>query len=103
MCNDGPALGWETALEGERAPWGSGAMVRHPAGHAAGRVYVVFGSTVLVAVWLSIGVLGVAVGLLWLRTVERSRRSRAQGTLRLTRPAAKPSRPESREPDALAG
>lgn len=64
---------------------------------------MVVGSAVLVTVWLSIGVLGTVVGLLWLRTVERSRRSRAQGTLSLTRPAAKASRPESREPDALAG
>ena len=74
-----------------------------PSGRArSGRVYVVLGSTVLVAVWLSIGVIGVVVGLLWLRAVERSRRSRAQGTLSLTRPAAK-ARPEPRKPDALAG
>jgi len=64
---------------------------------------VVVGSTVLVAIWLSIGVLGMVVGLLWLRAVQRSRLSRAQGTLELTRPTAKASRPESREPDALAG
>jgi hypothetical protein len=64
---------------------------------------VVLGSAVLVTVWLSIGVLGMVVGLLWLRTVERSRRSRPRGTLELTRPAPKASRPETQEPDALAG
>ena len=63
---------------------------------------MVLGSMVLVAVWLSIGVIGVVVGLLWLRAVERSRRSQAQRTLSLTRPAVK-ARPESGEPDALAG
>ena len=61
------------------------------------------GSAVLVTVWLSVGVLGVIAGLIWLRAAERSRRASAQRTLRLTRPAAKASRPESREPDALAG
>jgi len=74
-----------------------------PSGRArSGRVDVVLGSTVFVAVWLSIGVIGVVVGLLWLSAVERSRRSRAQGTIKLTRPAAK-ARSESGEPDALAG
>ena len=36
------------------------------------------GNTVLVTVWLSVGVLGVVVGLLWLRGVERSRRSTSE-------------------------
>jgi hypothetical protein len=66
-------------------------------------VHVVLGSAVLVTVWLSIGVLGMIGGLIWLRAVERSRRAPAQRTLTLTRPAAKASRTESREPDALAG
>ena len=78
-------------------------MVRHPAGQAAGRVHGVLGSAVLVTVWLSVGVLGVIAGLIWLRAVGRSRRAPAQATLTLTRPVAKASRPEPREPDALAG
>lgn len=60
-------------------------------------------NTVLVTVWLSVGVLGVVVGLFWLRGVERSRRSTSKASVALSRRATSAAAPEAREPDALAG
>ena len=65
---------------------------------------MVVGNTVLVTVWLSVGVLGVVVGLLWLRGVERSRRSTAaKPPVPSSRRASSAAAPEAHEPDALAG
>jgi hypothetical protein len=61
------------------------------------------GNTVLVTVWLSVGVLGVVVGLLWLRGVERSRRSASKAAVTLSRRPASAAASEVHEPDALAG
>ena len=60
-------------------------------------------NTVLVTVWLSVGVLGVVVGLFWLRGVERSRRSTNDAPVPSSRRATNAAAPEAREPDALAG
>jgi hypothetical protein len=64
---------------------------------------VVVGNTVLVAVWLSVGVLGVVVGLLWLRGVERSRGSSSKAAVPSSRRPSSTVAPEAHEPDALAG
>jgi hypothetical protein len=64
---------------------------------------VVVGSTVLVTVWLAVGVLGVVAGLLWLRATERSRRASVRSALVLPHPASSAGAPDSREPDVLAG
>ena len=61
------------------------------------------GNTVLVTVWLSVGVLGVVGGLLWLRAVERAHRTPAPRPLVLSRPSSSTKAPDAREPDALAG
>jgi hypothetical protein len=61
------------------------------------------GNTVLVTVWLAVGVLGVIGGLLWLRAVERAHRTSAQGPLVMTRPSSSATASDAREPDALAG
>jgi hypothetical protein len=60
------------------------------------------GNTVLVTVWLSVGVLGLVVGLLWLRGVERARRS-SSSAASASRRAASATVTEVHEPDALAG
>lgn len=64
---------------------------------------MVVGSTVLVTVWLAVGVLGVVAGLLWLRATERSRRASVRSALVLPHPAAGAGASDSREPDVLAG
>ena len=65
---------------------------------------MVVGNAVLVTVWLSVGVLGVVVGLLWLRGVERSRRASARKALvPSSRRPSSAAAPDAREPDALAG
>ena len=61
---------------------------------------MVVGSSVLMAVWLAVGVVGVVAGLLWLRGSERARRTSA---VTLSRPSSTPAAAEPREPDALAG
>ena len=61
------------------------------------------GNTVLVTVWLSVGVLGIVVGLLWLRGVERSRRSASKAAVASSRRPASPAASEVHEPDPLAG
>ena len=61
------------------------------------------GNTVLVTVWLLVGVLGVVAGLLWLRGVERSRRSTSSAAGSASRRAASATVTEAHEPDALAG
>jgi hypothetical protein len=61
------------------------------------------GNSVLVAVWLLVGVLGFVAGLVWLRAVERSRRASGHTELTLPRPTAGAAAPDAREPDALAG
>ena len=61
------------------------------------------GNTVLVTVWLAVGVLGVVGGLLWLRAFERAHRTSAPRPLAMTRPSSSATAPEAREPDALAG
>lgn len=61
------------------------------------------GNTVLVTVWLAVGVLGVVVGLLWLRGVERSRRSSGEAAGPLSRRSSSTAAPETHEPDALGG
>jgi hypothetical protein len=61
------------------------------------------GNTVLVTVWLAVGVLGVVGGLLWLRAVERARRAPVPPPLVMPRTTSATSAPDAREPDALAG
>ena len=61
---------------------------------------MVVGSSVLVAVWLAVGIVGVVAGLLWLRGSERARRTSA---VPLSRPSSTPAAAEPHEPDALAG
>ena len=58
------------------------------------------GNAVLVTVWLSVGIVGLVAGLLWLRGSERARRTSA---VTLSRPSSTPAAAEPREPDALAG
>jgi hypothetical protein len=60
-------------------------------------------NSVLVTVWLSVGVLGVVAGLLWLRGVERSRRTASKVVVPLSRRAASAATHDAHEPDALAG
>jgi hypothetical protein len=60
------------------------------------------GNTVLVTVWLAVGILGFVGGLLWLRAVERARRAPAR-PLTMPRPSSSATAPDAREPDALAG
>lgn len=64
---------------------------------------MVVGSTVLVTIWLSVGIVGVVAGLLWLRATERSRRASGRSALVLPHPASNATSPDSREPDVLAG
>ena len=64
---------------------------------------MVVGSAVLMTVWLSVGVIGVVAGLLWLRASERSRRASVRSGLVLPPSASSATTPDSREPDALAG
>ena len=64
---------------------------------------MVVGSAVLMTVWLSVGVIGVVAGLLWLRASERSRRASVRSALVLPHAASSATAPDSREPDALAG
>ena len=61
------------------------------------------GNTVLVTVWLALGVLGVVGGLLWLRAVERAHRTPAARPIPMSRPSSTGTAPDAREPDALAG
>ena len=61
------------------------------------------GNTVLVTVWLAVGVLGVVGGLLWLRVVERAHRTPVPRPLAMSRPSSTATAPDAREPDALAG
>jgi hypothetical protein len=60
-------------------------------------------NSVLVTVWLSVGVLGVVAGLLWLRGVERTRRTASEAVVPLSRPATSAATHDAHEPDALAG
>jgi hypothetical protein len=64
---------------------------------------VVVGSAVLVTVWLSVGVVGVVVGLLLLRASMRSRSDARESALVLPHPSTGATGPDAREPDALAG
>ena len=61
------------------------------------------GNTVLVTVWLAVGVLGLIGGLVWLRAVERAHRAPARSPLTVSRPSSSATAPDAREPDALAG
>lgn len=61
------------------------------------------GNTVLVTVWLAVGVLGMVGGLLWLRAVERQHRAPARPPLAMSRPSSGATASDAREPDALAG
>jgi len=62
---------------------------------------VVVGNALWVGVWLAVGVVGLVVGLVWLRFVERGQRQVARTPAEaLVHPAAGA---DGREPDALAG